>query len=573
MSDRLANVTALPERAVPTRVGNLVFETKAALLRLRRAGADLTLDAPKRHRRGNTLAAAPVLATIRSPLWTTRGGTKDHALNAGKIQNLRAAISGLDGIEVGAGEVLSFWRQVGKPLRRRGFVEGRELREGCMIATVGGGLCQLSNALHEAALDAGLDVVERHAHTRVVPGSRAEVGRDATVFWNYLDFRIRSPRPFRIEARLTADELELTIRGDIAGASVPAPDLLAGAIAHDCLTCGQTTCHRHNPDDLDAATPTAWLVDGASPEFAALLHDRAGPDDMLMLPSRRVGKAAAGWPVIATEYSADLAALRRSLALRGMGPGTPRARVLLDADARLAAAYARKLGATHTHLVIAQPLLPHLWRMGALQGRSFEVLLDRLPIDAMHRVLDAARDLYPDSSTLGDFRAPEAIATAEREALGEAIRLITPHRAIAARFPPTRVDMIDWIAGPPLTARRGGRTILFAGPALARKGAHAVREAMDGLDMTLLIERPGEERPDFWGNLDVRLADGPPQRLAGIVLPAIVEHRPATLLRALAAGLPVIATEACGLPPQPGLTLVEPCDPISLREAIRPLLS
>jgi len=384
---------------------------------------------------------------------------------------------------------------------------------------------------------------------------------------------LRSPRPFRIEARLTADELELTIRGDIAGAPAPASDFLDGAIAHDCLTCGQTTCHRHNPDDLDAGTPTAWLVDGASPEFAALLHDRAGPDDVLMLPSRRVGKAAAGWPVIASEHSADLVALRRSLALRGMGPGTPRARVLLDADARLAAAYARKLGATHTHLVIAQPLLPHLWRLGALRGRSFEVLLDRLPIDAMHRVLDAARDLYPDSSTLGDFRAPKAIAAAEREALSEAVRLITPHRAIAARFPPTRVDLIDWIPGTPLAARRGGRTILFAGPALARKGAHAMREATDGLDMTLLIERPGEERLDFWGDLDVRLADGPSEQLAGIVLPAIVEHRPATLLRALAAGLPVIATEACGLPPQPGLTLVEPCDPISLREAIRPLLS
>jgi len=573
MSDRLANVTALPDRAVPTRVGNLVFETKAALLRLRRAGADLTLDAPKRHRRGEALTAAPVLATIRSPLWTTRGGAKDRALNAGKIQNLRAAISGLDGIEVGAGEVLSFWRQVGKPLRRRGFVEGRELREGCMIATVGGGLCQLSNALHEAALDAGLDVVERHAHTRVVPGSRAEAGRDATVFWNYLDFRIRSPRPFRIEARLSADELELTIRGDIPGASALTPDFLAGAVAHDCLTCGQTTCHRHDPDDIDTSTPTAWLVDGASPEFAALLRDRAGPDDLLMLPSRRVGKAAAGWPVIASEHRADLVALRRSLALRGMGPGTPRARVLLDADARLAAAYARNLDATHTHLVIAQPLLPHLWRLGALQGRSFEVLLDRLPIDAMHRVLDAARDLYPDSKTLGDFRAPEAIAAAEREALGEAIRLITPHRAIATRFPPTRVELIDWVAGAPLGARHGGRTILFAGPALARKGAHAMREAMDGLDMALLVERRGEERPNFWGDLDVRLANGTPEQLAGVVLPAVIEHRPATLLRALAAGLPVIATAACGLPPQPGLTLIEPCDPVSLREAIYPLLS
>ena len=573
MNDRLAKVTALPERAVPTRIGNLVFETKAALLRLRRAGSDLTPDAPKRHRRGEALVAAPILATIRSSLWTTHGGTKDRALNAGKIQNLRAAISGLDGIEVGAREVLSFWRQVGKPLRRRGFVEGRELREGCMIATVGGGLCQLSNALHEAALDAGLEVVERHAHTRIVPGSRAEAGRDATVFWNYLDFRIRSRSPFRIEARLTADDLVLTIRGGIAGAFALVPELPAGAIAHDCLTCGQTTCHRHNLDDLDTGAPIAWLVDGASPEFVALLRDRAGPDDILMLPSRRLGKAASGWPTLAAEYSADLAALRRTLALRSAGSGTPRARIVLDADARLAAAYARKLGAEHTHLVIAQPLLPHLWRLGALRGRSFEVLLDRLPIDAMHRVLDAARDLYPDSATLGDFRAPEAIAAAEREALGEAIRLITPHRAIAARFPPARVDLIDWQAARPLPATRGGRTFLFAGPALARKGAHAMRDAMEQLDIALLIERPGEERPGFWGDHDVRLVQGVPSELAGVILPAIVEHRPATLLRALAAGLPVIATEACGLPPRPGLTLIEPCDPAALRGAIRSLLS
>lgn len=576
MSDRLANVQALPDRAVPTRWGNAIFETKAALLRLRRAGADLSSAAPKRHRAGSKLADAPVLATIRSPLWTTKGGAKDRALNAGKIQNLRAAISGLDGVEVNAGEVLSFWRQVGKPLKRRGFVEGRELREGCMIATVGGGLCQLSNALHEAALDAGLEVIERHAHTRVVPGSRAEVGRDATIFWNYLDYRIRSPRPFRVEAKLTASDLELTIRGELAVAEPDsAPDFLVGAMAHDCLTCGQTTCHRHNPDEIAAGTPTAWLVDGASPEFVALLRNRAGPEDVLMLPSRRIGRAAAGWPVIAAERTAEIAALRRSLALRTLRPGAPRARVLLDADARLAASYARQLKPEHTHLVVAQPLLPHLWRLGVLQGRSFEVLLDRLPIDAMHRVLDAARDRYPTSTTLGDFRAPPAIAAAEREALGEAVRLITPHRAVAARFPPDRVELIDWLPARPLPVKRGGRTILFAGPALARKGAFTMWDSVQDFDSTeppLLIERPGEEHPDFWEWVSVEPLGEWPKELACVVLPAIVEHRPVTLMRALAAGIPVIATEACGLPPQPGLTLIPPCDHEALRDAIQAVL-
>ena len=52
------------------------------------------------------------------------------------------------------------------------------------------------------ALDAGAVIVERHAHTRVVPGSAAERGQDATVFWNYVDLRCRFSRAVRIEARL-----------------------------------------------------------------------------------------------------------------------------------------------------------------------------------------------------------------------------------------------------------------------------------------------------------------------------------------------------------------------------------
>ena len=68
-------------------------------------------------------------------------------------------------------------------------------------------------ALYEAALDAGLEIVERHAHSRIVPGSRAARERDATVFWNYVDLRFRSQHAFRIEARLRGGMLEVVIRG------------------------------------------------------------------------------------------------------------------------------------------------------------------------------------------------------------------------------------------------------------------------------------------------------------------------------------------------------------------------
>jgi vancomycin resistance protein VanW len=571
VANRLDNIALLPERRVPTRTEAVIFGAKAWLLRRQRALADLLPGAPARLHKGRSLRDAPIIASIRSPLRTSDGGALDRLLNTGKIHNLRVALRGLDGIEVPAGAIFSFWRQVGKPVRRRGFVAGRELREGCMIAAVGGGLCQLSNALYEAALDAGIMVVERHPHTRVVPGSRAEAGRDATVFWNYIDLRLRARTAFRIEARMSADTLEIMIRGTADLPIKAAPPAFISSKPHDCLSCGQLTCHRHMPDRPAEAVPTAWLVDAATPEFSLYVQREARSADLLLRPSRRLARSAKAWPSLRTERSAEGATLRRTLDLRLAPASRPRASIMLAADARLAAAYARALPYRYDHLVIAQNLLPHLWRDGVLQGRTFDVLLDRWPMEWLHRLLDEARARYPESPTLGDFRAPEEIATAERDALAAARHLITPHRAIAEHFPAGRVLLVEWVPGAPYPARKGGRSILLAGSPVARKGVYALREAIAGLDITLLVPAGAEEAPDFWaGIVNVRrLAAGEqPDELAGVVLPALVEHHPAVLLRALAADIPVIATPACGLQTHPHLTIIPPYDVIALREAL-----
>ena len=73
--------------------------------------------------------------------------------------------------------------------------------------SVAGGICQLSNALYACALEAGFAIHERHAHTRIIPGSMVEPGRDATDFWNYVDLRFSSRRSFRIGSIMTAADL------------------------------------------------------------------------------------------------------------------------------------------------------------------------------------------------------------------------------------------------------------------------------------------------------------------------------------------------------------------------------
>jgi hypothetical protein len=51
------------------------------------------------------------------------------------------------------------------------------------------------------------ELLERHAHSRRPPGSRAAEGSDATVAWNYVDLRFRARQAWRLEVRLDAVSL------------------------------------------------------------------------------------------------------------------------------------------------------------------------------------------------------------------------------------------------------------------------------------------------------------------------------------------------------------------------------
>jgi hypothetical protein len=562
-----------------------LFEAKATAFRLKRKTVEtLSRKVVRRHAPGKALATAPILARISSPLWHHLQGSQDRVLTLGKIHNLRRAIRHLDGIEVPAGSLFSFWRQIGRTTRRRGFVEGRELREGCLIANVGGGLCQLSNALYEAALNAGLEIVERHAHSRVVPGSRASLERDATVFWNYVDLRFRAAQPYRIEAALRRDSLEIVLRGPGGLVTRKDGDLSADEerlSANDCTSCGETECRRHDPErpflpnDIGS---TAWLVDACWPEFSILFSAIARTEDALFLPQRLRETPRYAWPrhVVSEESCATLVALRRALALRH-APREGRALqdMLLRYDGALACHYAKKLSPVHEHLVISQNLLPHLWRLGELQGRSFDVLMVRHPMAELEAKLDAAKAVYPTSPTLGDFRAPQEIVAAERAALAAARTLYTPHSGIAAGDP-ARTQLIDWLRPAPRSRiARGGKSVLFPASALARKGAYALREAARDLDLDIVVAGKAREgEGDFWGKVRTHQLDGAewPEKIAAVILPALIEHEPRALLKALAHGLPVIATPECGLAGTVGVAEVPVCDPAALRQQLLQVL-
>jgi vancomycin resistance protein VanW len=155
------------------------------------------------------------LAHHTSPLERVPGAV-ERRLQEGKERNVTLAAACLDGRVVRPYELFSYHHAVGRPSRLRGFRMGLELHGAVPSRGVGGGCCQVSNALYLLALRAGMRIVERHRHgLDLFPDHLRSVpfGCGATVFYNQADLRFENPLAmpvllrFRIEARELVGEL------------------------------------------------------------------------------------------------------------------------------------------------------------------------------------------------------------------------------------------------------------------------------------------------------------------------------------------------------------------------------
>lgn len=583
----------MARRDLPTRRAALLFRTKVVVHQIARGLRNRPAGLRRFQRTGDP-GFALIVGQSRTALWPDdRPGERAYQL--GKVQNLRRAVAALDGAVVPAGEVFSFWKQVGRATRRRGFVPGRMLQQGCLVPAVGGGLCQLSNALYEAALQAGCEIVERHAHSRIVPGSAAALGRDATVAWNYVDLRFRPRQALRIEARVERDALVIRFCArpdsnvvDVRPPHSPvahAPAIYRG-VANSCATCDETACFRHEPPQLDSAVDsrTAYLVDENWPEFREFVAAYRRPQDVLGIPfdGDRWRLSRYRWDTrgFAQVGAASFQAAARTMAMRRLpAQGAARRLAELAASERIARSLARLLTPDIETVCVAQSLLPFLWRDGHLGGREVAVLMTRLPIGVLQARLDRVFAAHPDRATLGDFRAPAWLVDAEAEALDYAVRIVTPHAEIVELFP-EKAAALDWQmpAVAPITRSAPACRVAFPGPTVARKGAHELREAARALDLEIVLLGNELEGPDFWRDVPTFRTDAardPGAWLAGVaavVQPALVEDRPRHLLTALAAEVPVIATAACGIASHERLTIVPPDDIPALITALRTVL-
>ncbi len=159
--------------------------------------------------------AAGAAAMLSVPTETVVGGyaTSLRGRTEGQRHNAGLALARLVGARIAPGATFSFNRRVGSFSRDRGFRKAPVSYNGQLLDDWGGGVCQTSTTLYNAALLAGMHVVERNHH-RFAP-SYVPPGRDAAVAFSGVDLRFQNPYPFpvRVVGSIEGDRLRISLLG------------------------------------------------------------------------------------------------------------------------------------------------------------------------------------------------------------------------------------------------------------------------------------------------------------------------------------------------------------------------
>lgn len=131
--------------------------------------------------------------------------------NKNRSHNIALAAKGINNHVVFPGERFSFNEIVGKRTKERGYMRAPVIVRGEIYEDVGGGICQVSSTLFNAADRAGLRIVKRYSHSRHVP--YVPPGRDATVSWYGPDFVFQNDynQPILIRSFAHAGQMSIAI--------------------------------------------------------------------------------------------------------------------------------------------------------------------------------------------------------------------------------------------------------------------------------------------------------------------------------------------------------------------------
>lgn len=170
--------------------------------------------------------------------------------NINRASNIRLAAAKLNGTVLGAGESLSFNDIVGARLPERGFLPAKIIENGEYTDGVGGGVCQVSTTLYNAALLSGMTVTEFHPHS--LPVGYVDPSRDAMVSGSSCDLKFKNPSEFPVYIRAQAADgvLSFKIYGKSDGAVYSVESKITGAIPAPEEKCDDPSLARAGRDGI-----------------------------------------------------------------------------------------------------------------------------------------------------------------------------------------------------------------------------------------------------------------------------------------------------------------------------------
>jgi hypothetical protein len=139
------------------------------------------------------------------------GSYQTPLLNRGKqrMDNIRLAMKKINGYKLKPGETFSFNDVVGKRDADHGFKIAAVIVNGEFGEDMGGGVCQLSSTIFNAADRAGMKILERHSHSREVKYVPKE--RDAAVSYGYLDLKFKNTKDYSVQLKVAVEDKRLKV--------------------------------------------------------------------------------------------------------------------------------------------------------------------------------------------------------------------------------------------------------------------------------------------------------------------------------------------------------------------------
>lgn len=113
-----------------------------------------------------------------------------------RIINIRLASQMLHGYRLEPNASFSFNEVVGKASEDAGYRMAPVIQGGVFVDGIGGGICQVSSTLYQAALHGGMIIQERRNHS--LPVGYLPVGMDAVIVYGQFDLKFQNPYTFPV---------------------------------------------------------------------------------------------------------------------------------------------------------------------------------------------------------------------------------------------------------------------------------------------------------------------------------------------------------------------------------------